>query len=117
MYERRRGVTQVVSAVRELDVRGLPGRAKQIVQTDNIAQELDGYIERLSLLVDGLTVCQPAMATNRSELFTICLPGARPKQCSPLRSLLKLVFLVIPLNILLTCDAILDRRSTLKFPN
>ena len=49
-------MAQVVTAVKELDVRGLPERAKQIVQTDNIADELDGYIERLSLLIDALTV-------------------------------------------------------------
>ena len=50
--------------MKELDVRDLPGRAKQILQTDKIAEELDGYIEKLSLLVDGLTVRHLATTAN-----------------------------------------------------
>ena len=52
----------VVDSVKKLDDQrqGLLGRAKQVAQTDNITDELDGHIEKLSLLVDGLTVCQLA---------------------------------------------------------
>ena len=103
-------MAQVVAAVKELDVHGLPGRAKQIVQTDNIAEELDGYIERLSLLVDGLTVCQLAIATNIGERVLIHDVFARLKQYFSPKSRLRLVLLVIFfLDMLMTCDATFNR--------
>ena len=40
------------------------GTAMHMAQADNIAEELDGHIEKLSLLVDGLTVCQLALGAD-----------------------------------------------------
>ena len=58
----------VADAVKELDVRrSLLGKVKQMAQTDNITEELDGHIEKLSLLVNGLMVCQLALGATRTN--------------------------------------------------
>ena len=72
--------------MKALDVGDLPGRAKQIAQTDSISDELNGYIEKLSLLVGSLTVCQLAVAVNVGESGLIYYALARLKRCSLLLS-------------------------------
>ena len=83
--------------MRKLDEqrRALLGSAKQIIQTGNIAEELNRNIERLSSLVDGLTVCQIVIVVNNSKHVVIHVVLARPKRYSPPILPSKLVPLVI----------------------
>ena len=47
---------QVATTVQELNARGLVEKAKQAVQVEGIAEKLEGEIQKLSSLVEGLKV-------------------------------------------------------------
>ena len=51
-----REVQQVAISVEELNARGWVEKAKRVIQVEGIAEELEGEIQKLSSLVEGLKV-------------------------------------------------------------